>query len=330
VVDQKNRTVAAGRDLQTIQADTESRGVRSDAWEKAVQRWERRGVKEWSFGDLPESIVVEQIGGSPLLAYPGVELREGAVDVRLFRTRADAESVSRAGVRRLGELALERDLSRTFKELGGLARQLTTPPMKAASFQDALQKVSASLTPAASGAVPPELLQKSAYEHLLHAALTLEPVFPLTEVRFRALVESARKELPALTYRLAELTKQILALRQTVLASSKRYPTLEQDVQRLVPPDFLAHTPPERLPHLLRYLRAVQIRAERAAISPAKDAEKAQQLAPFSSWRSRVAQEQHETFRWLLEEFRVSIFAQELRTAKPVSAQRLKALGEFT
>ena len=69
--------------------------------------------------------------------------------------------------------------------------------------------------------------------------------------------------------------------------------------------------------------------AERAALTPAKDAEKARQLAPFSDWATRVSPENQEKFGWLLEEFRVSIFAQELGTAEPASAQRLRALGSF-
>ena len=96
-----------------------------------------------------------------------------------------------------------------------------------------------------------------------------------------ALAETARRELPALTYQLGEWTRQILQLRQKILASPKRYSGLEQDLQRLVPPDFLARTPHAQLPHLHRYLRAVQIRAERAAVNPAKDVEKARQLTPF-------------------------------------------------
>jgi ATP-dependent helicase HrpA len=112
-----------------------------------------------------------------------------------------------------------------------------------------------------------------------------------------------------------------------VLAGPKRYGGLEQDVARLLPADFLARTPHPRLPHLHRYLRAIQVRAERASLNPAKDVEKAQQLAPFRDWEKRVPSENRETFRWLLEEFRVSLFAQELGTAQPVSAQRLRTLG---
>ncbi|MGB8166816.1 MAG: ATP-dependent RNA helicase HrpA [Chthoniobacteraceae bacterium] len=327
VVDRGNKMVAVGRDLSAVQAVVESRDVRSDAWEKAARIWERRGLSDWSFGDLPESIVVDEVGGAPLLAHPGLEVDGDVVNVRLFRKREEAENASPAGVRRLAELVMARDLAKLWKELGSLARHLPSPGKQQTNFHDALQRMSAKLQGPAPVFLPAEALQKSAYEHLLTHTLALAPIFPLAASRFATLVEKARRDLPAYTYQLGEWTRQILGLRQAVLASPKRYATLDQDLQRIVPPDFLARTPHAQLPHLLRYLRAIQIRAERAAINPAKDAEKAKQLAPFHHWEKHVPVTQRDAFRWLLEEFHVSLFAQELGTAQPVSAQRLKTLG---
>jgi len=327
VIDRGNKTVASGRDLTAIQANIESRDIRSGAWEKAAQHWERAGLVEWTFGDLPETVVVEEIGGVPLLAYPGLETRETSVDIRLFRKREEAESASSAGVRKLAELVMARELARLWKELTTFARHIPGTEKKPAAFHHALQQLSTKLQAPTAAFPAPEVLQKTAYQHLLTHTLTLAPIFPLASVRFQTLTASAHRDLPALTYQLGELTRQILALRQTVLAMPKRYNGLEQDVQRVVPADFLARTPHAQLPHLLRYLRAIQIRGERATLNPAKDAEKARQLAAFSDWEKRVPAAQREAFRWLLEEFRVSLFAQELGTAQPASAQRLKALG---
>ena len=288
VVDRGNKTVVAGRDLAAIHAHVESRDMRSDAWEKAARHWERRAVSEWSFGDLPESVVVEEVGGAAVLAYPGLEARETSVEVRLFRKRDEAETASPAGVQRLAELVMARDLSKVWKELGGLARHIPSPAKQQTSFHDALHQMSAKLQAPTTAFVSPELLQKTAWQHLSAHVFKLTPIFPLTSARFLALIESARRELPALTYQLGEWTKQILALRQTILAAPKRYAALEQDLQRLVPADFLVRTPNSQLPHLARYLRAIQIRAERAALNPAKDAEKAKQLAPFRDWEKSV------------------------------------------
>ncbi len=329
VVDRRNKTVVAGRDLATIQTHVERRDDRSDAWEKATRQWDRHAVTAWTFGDLPESIVVEQVAGAPLLAYPGLAVRDAEVDVRLFRKREEAETASLHGVQRLGELVLARDLARLWKELGGLAKHLHSPAKQAAGFHAALHQISAKIQAPAASFTSAEQLQTSAYQHLIAHTLRLTPVFPLAEARFIAMAEMARRDLPALTYGLSEWIKQILDLRQKILASPKRYPGLERDLDRLAGDDFPATTAHAQMPHILRYLKAVQIRAERAAVSPAKDAEKAKQLAPFADWKTRVPPAQREAFRWMLEEFRVSLFAQELGTAQPASAARLKALGDY-
>ncbi len=326
VVDRENKPLATGRDLRAVQATLEKSDVRSDAWERAAQRWERHALKTWSFGDLPESIVVETVGGAPLLAYPGLSVRDGEVDVRLFRKREEAEGASRAGMRRLAERALERDVAWVRKELGSLlAKGASGGKSATPDFRAALSSWTPKPAPVASR--PADTLQEAALRHVLDAALTLEPVLPLTEKRFQAMVASARRDLPLRTRQTGEAVVRVLELRRQVLASPKRYPGLDADVQRLASDDFPARTPPGQLAQLPRYLRAVAVRAERAAVNATKDAEKARALGPFTGWEARVPPDRHEAFRWLLEEFRVSLFAQELGTAQPVSAQRLMTLG---
>jgi len=329
VIDRANKTVVASRDLREIHATIESHDVRSGAWDRAVRQWEKSGVKLWDFGDLPAEIELEKIGGVPSLAYPGLQCREQCVAIRVFKKREEAAASSPAAVRQLAELILARELARVWKDLAGFAKHIPgEAPTKGAGFHDQLQQLSVKLRSASAPFVTGEQLQKSGYEHLLAHTLTLTPIFPLTTGRFTALLEKARRDLPALTYALGDATRKLLALRHTIVASPKRYPTFDHDLLRLLPPDFLAHTPQAQLAHLPRYLRAVQIRAERAVLSPAKDIEKAQQLTPFRDWQKHLAPADRETFRWLLEEFRVSLFAQELGTAQPVSAARLMRLLE--
>jgi ATP-dependent helicase HrpA len=142
-------------------------------------------------------------------------------------------------------------------------------------------------------------------------------------------LDTGRRALPGLVYQLSETVRQIVALKESISASAKKYPGLEGDLERLFPRNFLEHTPFECLQQLPRYFKAIQIRAERAGLKPAKDAEKAEQLALFKDWRSRVPLGEQERFRWLLEEFRVSLFAQELGTSEKVSAAKLKSLGNW-
>jgi ATP-dependent helicase HrpA len=104
--------------------------------------------------------------------------------------------------------------------------------------------------------------------------LRLQPIFPLTEKRFFTLCETVRRDLPAVTHRVKTLFTQIHDQRAKLLASTKRYPGLEQDLARLIPADLLATTPHEQLQHLPRYLKAIQIRNERCLANPAKDIDK--------------------------------------------------------
>ena len=332
IVDATNKVIATGRNLDAIQEAVRNKGGRSREWDAAIMKWERPAITSWSFGDLPESIVVEMVAGAPVPAYPGLALRDGEVDVRLFRKREQAEKSSQAGVRRLAELTLARDLAWLWKQLRTLSPVQTSDVNKATNMRDLLEKINPSipqLKNAGDGRGEGDgLLQESAFRHIINHSLTLDPVYPLTESRFKILLETARRELPALTHRVCELISQALALRRKILASSNRYAGMEQDITRLLPPDFPSQVPHPQLSNVCRFLRAVQIRAERAMLNPARDAEKAKQLLPFTGSLQSVTEDQRESFHWMLEEFRVSIFAQELGTAVPVSAQRLKAFTE--
>jgi ATP-dependent helicase HrpA len=106
---------------------------------------------------------------------------------------------------------------------------------------------------------------------------------------------------------------------------------VQAQLQVLVYPGFVAATPPEQLRHLPRYLKAAVIRLEKLAREPARDRQRADQIRPYmqryAEYRRRIGEgastAELERYRWLLEEFRVSLFAQELGTATAVSAARL-------
>ncbi|MEI6464254.1 MAG: DUF3418 domain-containing protein, partial [Verrucomicrobiota bacterium] len=171
--------------------------------------------------------------------------------------------------------------------------------------------------------------------------ITGRPVEPLTATTFALVVEKARTDLRGLVPRLVDLLREILTLRQDLLVLSDPPPGLARDLAALVPANFIGTTPYAQLAHFPRYLKAMKLRAERARNNLAKDAERVAQLAPYEKALSalngggvasrpvetaRPTAEQaaaRESFRWLLEEFRVSQFAQELGTAEPVSTVKL-------
>jgi ATP-dependent helicase HrpA len=114
---------------------------------------------------------------------------------------------------------------------------------------------------------------------------------------------------------------------------------VEEQYARLLPKRFFTSTPWERLQHVPRYLKALRMRLEKYPGSPDRDARHAPQVQElWQRWEARVhaarkaegASEALEDFRWLIEELRVSLFAQELKTPFPVSAKRLeKAWAEL-
>jgi ATP-dependent helicase HrpA len=323
VMAQGNKSVIASRDLDSIRASLQKQERRSDAWERTVPRFEKYGVPGWTFGDLPESIVIEEINGVPVLGHPGLSLREGEVDVRLFRKAEEAAAATPSAVRKLAEMALGKDIAWLQKELRGFDGAAKPAP-KAQGLQDLAQLTTKALNKSAPAPARP--LSEQAQEHLLAHALRLEPLLPLTEKRFQALCESVRRDLPALTQRVRDLLKQCDDWRQKIMAYPKRYPGMEHDLVRLLPLNVLEVTPHAQLQHLPRYLKAIYTRAERAANNPAKDSDKALVIRDFQGWENEVRPSNHEAFRWMFEEYRVSIFAQEFGTAQPVSLKRLEAL----
>lgn len=313
----KNTVVASSRDLSTLHAEVEKEAHRrTDAWDLLLPKFERFALQSWSFGDLPESILVEQIGHAQVFGYPALVLRDGEVDVRLFKTQAEALKTTPAAVRKLAENFLAKDIAWLKKELRIFAPAKTA----SASHFGAIGQLQAA--PAANS------LGDQAHEHILAHLLRLTPLFPLTEKRFQQLAETFRRDLPAVVHRTRTLHAQILDQRSKLLALPKRYPGLEQDLQRLVPPDLLLKTPHEQLQHLPRFLKAIQVRNERWMNNPAKDADKQLFITDFATWPQEVPKANHETFRWLFEEYRVQVFAQELGTSQPVSVKRLEALME--
>jgi len=318
----KNTVVASSRDLSTLHAEVEKEAHRrTDAWDRLLPKFERFALQSWSFGDLPESILVEQIGHAQVFGYPALVLRDGEVDVRLFKTKAEAAKTTPAAIRRLAENFLAKDIAWLGKELRGfVGKRMEANESQSKSF-DCLHSLAK--TPAPNASLPDQ-----AHEHILAHLLRLTPLFPLTEKRFQQLAETFRRDLPAVVHRTKTLHTQILDQRAKLLTLPKRYPGLEADLQRLVPPDLLLKTPHEQLQHLPRFLKAIQVRNERWMNNPAKDTDKQLLITDFANWPQEVPKANHETFRWLFEEYRVQVFAQELGTSQPVSVKRLEALME--
>lgn len=321
LVDHKSTVIASSRDIAGLRQTVANNVVRTSAWDQTAKAFARHGLQSWSFGDLPDTIVVDRHGDAVTHGHPGLTLDSHGVSLMLFRSAREAEAATPAAIRKLAEAAIGKDIAWLARELKSLRPAAANPrPQPARGFADALNAMSA---PAASGPNTRDL-PAQAMEHILAHALGLTPLRPLTEARFRDLCARAAKELPLLAHRTRALLGEIERERQAFLASAIRYPGWEADLARLLPPDMLASTPHVWLAHLPRFLKAMKVRAERAALQPARDKERAALITPWIA--AKVPAANAPEFSWLLEEYRVSVFAQELGTSVPVSPKRLEKL----
>jgi ATP-dependent helicase HrpA len=351
VVDKQQKVVGAGRDLAEVQAqlDTRQRDVSkhaatvdNGAWRAARAKWEGEPATEWKFGDLPGQIVVSEHHGVPVLAYPGLKALPAGVAVRLSATPEEAAVMTREGLRKLFESQLRYDLGWLEKDLKAL-RMLGTLAITLVGPDDLQSQALESIRRWVCD--PARMMEARPKERRAGSDASL-----LTADRFARALEAAKQELRGLVPKLSDWLKEIFTLRLALQTAKQSYPGMADDLAALLPPDFVQRTPFPRLQQLPRYLRAMQVRTEKWKRDPAKDAQRASELAPFVAAARRqsgsaaksagakippVGKMSGETgasddFRWLVEEFRVSLFAQELGTAEPVSVVRLqRALEEL-
>ncbi|OGD19416.1 MAG: ATP-dependent RNA helicase HrpA [Candidatus Aminicenantes bacterium RBG_13_64_14] len=355
VLDGEGKAVLAGRDIAgLIKKSGAPPPAPTDtaAWKAAREKWEREGSAAWDFGDLPESVPA----GPLAEAFPGLEpASDRGANLRLFNNKEEARESHRRGVAALL-------LVKHAKDLEFLRRYL--------------------LLPEEAGRAALHFGGKAVLEKALHESLRRE-VFERdvrTEAEFRAYGAGVVKSLFEKGHELVKAAggalEAYLAARRALSGMKKDRGTsktvqafveeIEAELGRLMPKDFLSRFGLERLGHLPRYLKALELRIERARQGLEKDRQKAAQVEPFVTALKKLRREAGEMeggaaetvavygeagrgasaaakgaaggrivsaakraaveeFRWLVEEFRVSLFAPELRTAVPVSAKRLEA-----
>lgn len=321
VVDDKGAELCASRDLAEVQkllserqrAVSEASAREEPAvWKKARRHWERPAAESWVFGAVPASVVIGEQAGVPLLAWTAFVCEGPGVALRLRKEEGEAAVATRHGLARLLELALTRDLmwlERDLRHLRELGPQAALIAPQASLQADLFVNLRRWLT-------DPTRIR------LVDGATG--PV--LREEAFSAAVSQAREALQGLLPRVVDMLREVVDLRQVLSVHPQAPKGLSDEIFRLVPASFLATTPWARLWDLPRYLKAKRLRIERARTNPLKDDERVKQFAPYEKALARL--ERSSRVYWLIEEFRVSVFAQELGTSESVSAVKLDALLE--
>jgi len=286
---------------------------------------EYSGLRDWTFGELPELMEVRVGGGQRVLGHPGLIDDGESVSLRVFDSPAEARQAHRAGLLRLFMLHFREPLKYLEKNLPGL-NQMAMQFMTLGTLDE---------------------LRRQLIELSCTRACLVEP-WPGNATCFRARCLEARPRLTLLAQEICRLVGQILADWQALqkkLPAFKAFASTLQDVEaqlaRLIHQRFVVDTPFDRLQHYPRYLKAITLRLDKlktgGAQGAARDARLLAELTPL--WanyerrasmlaRQGVADAPLEQFRWLLEELRVQLFAQELRTPLPVSSKRLQKMWE--
>jgi ATP-dependent helicase HrpA len=316
VVDANGRELGSGRDLPALR--TQLGEAAQLTFSAAGPEFERADIKTWDFGDLPESLAVER-AGRKLTGYPALVDQGESVSLKLLDTRGAADASTR--------IALLRLLRRQFKE--ALQRLEKQPPGFA---QTALM-----LKPA----IPPDVLLADAVAAICDRAFIGDDPLPRSEAAFAEQVKRARVRLPAVAesaFRLlAAIAVEYHALSQRIGTLPAAQGRLGEDLRAqrdaLIHPGFFSETPWFQLAHLPRYLKALERRFAKYVENPARDAKHAQAVAELwqryverraANAAARKGEPALEAFRWQIEELKVSLFAQELRTPQPVSYKRLE------
>ncbi|WP_372828262.1 ATP-dependent RNA helicase HrpA [Polaromonas sp.] len=276
----------------------------------------------WSFGELPELMEISK-GKQTLIGFPALIDLGDAVTIEVFDEPDVAATKHRAGLRRLFSLQIKDALKYLEKNLPDLQKMATAYMLVGRAADN-------------SGGGTLEELREQIIEVALDRAFLLEAL-PTNEVDFRKRIDDGRGRLTLIANEVARLAAAILAefaaaqrkIKDTKNAAEASADAAQQ-LQRLVPKRFLTSTPYAQLQHFPRYLKAITLRLEKWRSDPARDAARLAELRPQEQryWRL-VAERKGATdarlqeLRWLIEELRVSFFAQELRTPQPVSIKRL-------
>ena len=321
VVDANGRQLQMGRSLPALRAEFAELAQQSFR-ELAAREAPARAaapITDWDFGALPAP---SQVGpeGAAVTGYSALVDRGEHCTLEVFDDPAQAAAAHRAGLCRLLRLQLREPVKQLEKSLAALQR-------------GALR---ASAVPGWSAVEPlPEQVIAAAIERV-----GLEEPLPTDRASFLARRDEARTRLSLVAREIARLVEQVIDEAVTAwrkVQAQKGFAAaatdMEQQIARLLARRFVVTAPAAILGHYPRYLRGIALRADRLREDPQRDSARMSEIGPLQvRWqremaaRKGVADPRLEEFRWLLEELRISLFAQELRTPQPVSVKRLEKI----
>lgn len=323
IKDEDGKIVAETRDLDAALAAAGVGGRSASA--SSPHNDEKHA--DWDFGTIAEK-QTDSSAGWTLTHYPALSDEGDGVRIKLFKSADDAARAHEAGVVRLFFLRLTRHTRPSFAT--------NRLPLSAGLYLGTIgyerSRIADDLLWAA--------IRKGAVAGF--APIRTKEDFETRLRERRGAIDAARAELSALFSSILESAAECAERLETAAPAEDIYDAVETQLAWLVFPGFLKAVPPERLKHYDRYLRGIRVRIDRARSNPSGDRAKESRVAPYwEQYREAILgkgpkianRDALAEYRWMVEEFRVSVFAPEVRAAIPVSEKRLdakwaEALGE--
>ncbi|BCL74916.1 ATP-dependent helicase [Jeongeupia sp. HS-3] len=313
VVDDAGQELASGRDLIAIRAqlgEAAQLTFRDDADDNGI---EKSGIVKWDFGDLPEQLTFKR-HGRKLTGYPALVPDEDTCAIRLFDTAHAAAEAHRQGVVQLLRFELKEHVKQLEKSVPNFQQHAIA--LRATQNADELMTdIVAAICDRAFIGDDDAPRSKKEFDNQKSRA----------KVRLPSVRDAVVRTLAAVV---AEYVPMVLAAGKAGNISQQ----LNQQLGKLVSKGFLAATPWEQLPRLPLYLKAMRVRLEKRVANPQRDGQRNAEITElWLRWESELDKWQREgrdttpllPFRWMIEELRISLFAQELKTPYPVSLKRL-------
>ena len=311
IIDDGGQELAMGRDL--IQIQQQLGKAAATTFRDNTQEFERDNVTTWDIGTLPESIKFAR-GKQQLTGYLGLQKeKDGRIALRLFDTSAAAEQAHRLGVIELMKLQLKEQVKDLNKGIQGFTQAAML-----------LKHINA------------DTLRDDLTQAVCDRAFIGEDELPRNEKAFKEQIKRARSRLPAVKEALSRYLQETAAAYAELNGKLGKHPLthlLRQRLQTLLAAGFATRTPWAQWPRLPIYLKAMTLRLEKYSGNPARDAAREADIQELEQmWQEKtdslVKQGQPisdglAAFKWMIEELRVSLFAQELKTPYPVSVKRL-------
>ncbi|MGN6866027.1 ATP-dependent RNA helicase HrpA [Neisseria sp. P0020.S003] len=311
IIDDGGQELAMGRDL--IQIQQQLGKAAATTFRDNTQEFERDNVTTWDIGTLPESIKFAR-GKQQLTGYLGLQKeKDGRIALRLFDTSAAAEQAHRLGVIELMKLQLKEQVKDLNKGIQGFTQAAML-----------LKHINA------------DTLRDDLTQAVCDRAFIGEDELPRNEKAFKEQIKRARSRLPAVKEALSRYLQETAAAYAELNGKLGKHPLthlMRQRLQTLLAAGFATRTPWAQWPRLPIYLKAMTLRLEKYSGNPARDAAREADIQELKQmWQEKTdslvkqglpVSDDLAAFKWMIEELRVSLFAQELKTPYPVSVKRL-------